>query len=295
VKSLYLSLVLFFSLMLILIGCNSTNTQLHSELIKDSSNQQLNDTLLTETSTAKNKHNFPQPHDHVLLKYTELQHNMHNFPFDANAIEANEIESSAIIIKKRLVLDELGEFLIYVKDKESTELYLGVSIPNDVSSNDLSNKIFEISEIGELEYLQDIVISKSMLFGEYQVSAEGKCGANCGIYLWFYCDNGVPIRSLMTSTHIEQMDIDMDSIPELILTPFSTHIQTIILKKRDNIIYYLNLNDALELEPHQAVVYDADQSCFIVYLDQYTLTYQYADGEDKLILIEDSRLSHPNH
>src|SRR5690606_10323 len=146
-----------------------------------------------------------------------------------------------------------------------------------------------ISEIGELVYLNDIQLSKSNLFGKFQIRATGICGANCGINLWFYFDDGVPVRSLMTQTHAIEIDIDQDSVPEVILNPFSTNVQTIILKKHEQTIKYVDLNETLGLEEHQGVAYDSSHYMFNVYLDQYTLTYQYAQKEDKLQLISDSR------
>lgn len=287
-----LTFVCVFCILFIITGCNSEEKPLAPEatetLIDQQSEQSelfVSPTPLIPTQTNNSK-DLPEQ---ITLSYSELDPAESHYPINLQAVKAMEIKAADVILKKTLPLDGIGNFIVYIKSNEATELFLGMPKLMDGPNSKETEQIYEIGEIGELVYLNEIQLSKSYLFGEFHIRAEGYCGANCGINQWFYFDYGVPVRSLMTQTHASEVDIDQDSIPEVILTPFTTHVQTIILKKFDQTIKYVDLNEALDLEEHQAVAYDANHYMFNVYLDQYTLTYQYAQKEDKLQLISDSR------
>lgn len=233
------------------------------------------------------------PNQEVKLTYEDPLQSLDDYPVETNRIEAARVAKSSIIVKRVIEVDELGNYLIYVKQEGDTLLYAGMEILTAGADTAPANDLYEIGPIGELTYIDDIEITKSNLFGQFHIRIYGVCGANCVTNNWIHFEEqtpGVPISDFRLFTHVQEVDLDEDGVPEVIATESSTIGKAQIYKKDNDQVKFVDLNVALQAEHPNSVIYDNNTLLFTAIFSDHTLSYQYKNGADELFLVDDSRV-----
>ncbi|TVY00496.1 hypothetical protein [Cohnella terricola] len=226
----------------------------------------------------------------IRLNYEDVESSPGKPPAEVSRIEAKRIERTSVVVKRTIEadgMDDLLNFVVYVKNEGESELYIGMVAPGGGSDRE----IYEIGQIGELPYLNDVEIFKSNLFGQFHLRAYGPCGANCVMNVWFRFEDsvpGVPVSDFRLQAFAEEIDLDEDGTPEVVASEASTISNTQIYKKDGDRIQFVDLNETLLSGNPGSVVFDAKRRVFTAYFPDRTIAYQYKKHEDVLALLEDS-------
>jgi len=250
---------------------------------------------LPVASSSKSPENdgSPEPEKQVELVYESLEGPLGTlgvYPVETSRIEAVLMEKSSVIVKRVIEAGELGDYLIYVKRNDESQLYVGMEITANGSGSALGEELYEIGYVSEIPYLNDIEITKSNLFGQSSIHIYGACGANCVMNNWIHFEEavpGVPISDFRLNAHAEEIDIDEDGTPEVIATESSTIAKVMIYKKINDQVHFVDLNITLQAEHPNSVVYKSNQRIFTAIYPNVTRDYQYKPGHDVMVQINE--------
>lgn len=238
---------------------------------------------------------FFEPQKEIKLIYKNAEEGNDGFPVTINSYRAEKILKSSIFVKSTISLDGLSDFVIYTKSEEDTELYIGMPVEVDEVGSEVTDEVFEIGTAGELGYLDTIEITKSSLFGNFQIGVFSSCGASCVNNLWFIFEYGVPVVNFQLNTHAQVIDFDQDGITEILATESAIDGNKRIYKKFGEQIKYVDLYTIFGGDISYAVNYDNVSYQFNVVTADQTFAYQYKRLEDVFVLINDSESSQALH
>lgn len=225
----------------------------------------------------------------IRLVYGNVASALDEYPVEVDRIEAVRVAKSSANVKRTIETGEFGNYAIYTKkaDPDDFLLYAGKEIPGN------ADELFEIGPIGVEVYLDDVLLSESNLFGETRLRIFGPCGANCVMNTWIRFEDdkhGVPVSDFRLQAHASEADLDGDGVPEVVANETSIVGKVQIYKAIDGQVVYADVNQALGAEYPSSVSYNEQLRTFTAFFPERTLTYRYEQGEEALILEEETFL-----
>ncbi|GIQ69839.1 hypothetical protein DUZ99_07345 [Xylanibacillus composti] len=186
---------------------------------------------------------------------------------------------STVEITAESAFDEIGRYVTYVRLQEDSPPYDGL-ILEDHSTAD-TGYVLEYGVGG----LTEVQLTRSEAFGEFDYRLTGSCGPSMVCTRWFSLEGDQVISELALHSPAYERDLDGDGVKEIVLagTPYFRE-RVYVLKKRNERIEYIDMNDALQVEPPYKLIYDDANQLFQVRVDgEIVEVYRYAEGEDKLL------------
>jgi|GEM_PF-5813678 len=227
------------------------------------------------------------PPEEIKLIYKNAEESSGDFPVIIDQYRAKKILRSSIFVKSTIYLDEISDFIIYTKNEEDTELYVGMPVGVDGIGSGATNEIFEIGTAGEIGYLDTIEITKSSLFGDFHIQVFSSCGASCVNNLWFFFDYAVPIINFQLNTHALEIDLDQDGVTEIFASESTLGGNKRIYKRFGEQIKYVDLSTLFGGDLSYAVNFDTVSYQLDIYTADQNFAYQYKRLEDVLVLVND--------
>ncbi|MGO4695600.1 hypothetical protein AB4Z50_15110 [Paenibacillus sp. 2TAB26] len=186
-------------------------------------------------------------------------------------------------VKLNTVIDLGGgnHYLTYTKPNEAeTNIYQGIEL----------NGYSKEGEIFEWGYgsISEVKLGLSKAFGGDFNRLSGRCGPNLFCTLWLTVDENNVILSHLLSSDGYEVDLDGDGAAEIIATTgkeFNNRVY--IIRKRDGITEWVDVDAALNAGGGGSVSYDPNNQVFILSSESGLQYYRYAQGEDKLVVIKE--------
>lgn len=192
-------------------------------------------------------------HDTLELTFELVETNFNTYIVKSDIISVMELEVE-------------GYRNIMFKMDSDSEIYGGFYL----------DKLYSVGPVSMNNTPDDLLsISESSVFGKNLIKLSGVIGANYAkaFYLEIGEDSVSPF--LEVDGNIIEVDLDEDSIMEIVVTS-GTIPETSIYQYRNNSIYVANINKSIDA---QAVSFDEDNKLFEVYTElKNTAYYHYNDG-----------------
>ncbi|GEM_PF-3089803 len=173
----------------------------------------------------------------------------------------------------------VGRYFTYKRLHEDSPQYDGLILEEVVDTN--PEMLWEYGYGG----LTEAELTRSEAFGEFDYRLAGKCGPRIYCTRWFSLDDGRIISELQLNSPAYEHDLDGDGVKEVVLVGTSYFRERIyVLKKHNDQIAYVDLNETLQIQPPDKIIYDHNNQLFQVWEDEELRhIYRYAEGEDTLL------------
>lgn len=204
-----------------------------------------------------------------------------NIPlWDNSGYEFPIVNKLSVELENVVDLGEGNSYLNYFKPNEKDNIYQGIELKG-------YSKPDELFEWG-YGSITDVKWGESKAFGGDFNKLSGRCGPYIICSLWLTVEENNVVLSHMLASEGYEADLDSDGTAEIIATTDKTFSNRIyIFKKREGIIEWAEVDTALQIGNEDLLSYDPSKENFVVSSEDGIRYYRYAQGEDKLVLVNE--------